>query len=220
MNIISINRKAMEKTIFILTFFVLTLCCCKPHTASPTNETIAQQKTEVNQNSLEDVIIKTIKAYQNQDEESLNNFILKDFGIAFVHKPGTMEDIYIADKISFNEPIPDYLPFDYNIITDYKIHFEELPVFDCNDEKWNKSYGIYCDTLNAVKTLSSIAKDRNEYFGGKYSVTEIKKFEAFEKKSHTVIVIGKQGNEFVFSLTFWQNKWYLTIINRFEVCSA
>ena len=201
-------------------FLVLISSSCQAKTASPTNEATLQQETVVNQNSLEDVIIKTVKAYQNQDEKILNKLILKDFGIAFVYRPGVMDEFTIIDKISFSETVPEYLPFDNSIITDYIIHFEELPVFDCGDEKWNKSHGIYCDTINTIKTLSNIAKDRNEYFDGNFSVADIKKFEEIEKKSHKVIVIGKEGNEFVFFVTLWQKKWYLTIIDRFEACSA
>jgi hypothetical protein len=174
----------------------------------------------VNQNSLEDMIIKTIKAYQNQDETTLNKLILKDFGIAFVYSPGVMDDFSISDKISFSKPLPDYWSFDCDIITDYKIHFEALPVFDCDEEKWNKPPGIYCDTTNTDKTLSNIAKLRNEYSEGNWSATEIKKLEEIEKKSHKIIVTGKEGNEFIFILTFLQNRWHLSIIVRFEACSA
>ena len=46
------------------------------------------EETEANQNSLEDVIIKTINAYQNQDEKTLNELILKDFGLAFLYRRG------------------------------------------------------------------------------------------------------------------------------------
>jgi hypothetical protein len=181
----------------------------------------AQQALVVNQNSLEDVIVKTIKAYQTQNEKTLNELILKKFGIAFVYRMGAMDEFSISDKISFDEPIPDYLPFDYNIITtDYKIHFGKLPVFSCETEKWNKSHGIYCDTINTDKTLSNIAKFRNENFESNYSDREMKKIEEVERKCYVVIVIGKEGNEFVFSLTFLENKWYLTIIDRFEPCSA
>ena len=181
----------------------------------------SQQEMEVNQNSLEDVIIKTIKAYQTQNEKTLNKLILKNFGIAFVYRRGVMDEFDISDKISFDEPVPEYLPFDYNIIiTDYKIHFGKLPFFSCDTEKWNKPSGIYCDTINTDKALSIIAKFRNEYFESNYSEREMKKFEKIEKKCYRVIVIGKEGNEFIFSITFLENKWYLTIIDRFEACSA
>jgi hypothetical protein len=235
------NKLTMRKTVIILSVFALISVACKLKTTTQTNETTppqadtlntyhrqenpqqkeSQQEIAVNQNSLEDVIIKTIRAYQTQNEKTLNKLILKNFGIAFVYRRGIMDEFSISNEISFDEPVPEYLPFDYNIIiTDYKIHFGKLPVFSCDTEKWNKPDGIYCDTKNTDKTLSNIAKFRNENFESNYSDREIKNFEEIEKKCYKVIVIGKEGNEFIFSLTFLENKWYLTIIDRFEACSA
>lgn len=223
----------MKKPVIILSILALIAGGCKEKTTpkseatSPQVDTLytpqqveARQETTVNQNSLEDAIIKTIKAYQNQDEKTLNELISKDFGIAFVYRPGVMDDFSVSDKISFSKPVPDYMPFDCNIITDYKVHFEELPGFDCNEDKWNKPPGIYCDTINPDKTLSDIAKLRNEYAEGNWSAAAIQKFEEIEKNSRKIIVIGKEGNEFVFVLTSRQNNRYLSIIVRFEACSA
>jgi len=177
------------------------------------------QSQETNK-SLEEVIIKTIKAYQNKDEKTLNKLILNDFGIAFVYRRGVMDEFDISKKISFNNPIPKYLPYDINFEIDYKINFEELPDFSCDTEEWDKPHGIYCDTTINIKILSYIAKFRNENFESNFSDAEIKKFEEIESKSHQIIVLGKKGNEFIFYLTFINNKWYLTIIDRFEACSA
>jgi len=187
-----------------------------------------QKEMAVNQDSLEDVIIKTIKAYQSQNEKTLNKLILKKFGLAFVYRRGVMDQFDIADKISFDEPIPEYwLNCENIILTNYKIHFGKLPIFSCDTEKWNRPSGIYCDTINRSNRLSYIAKFRNENFESNYSVTEIKKFKEIEKKiGCKVIVISKVGevyhhpDAFIFYLTLHEGKWYLTIIERFEPCSA
>ena len=225
----------MRKTILILSVLALVASGCSKATKTQAETEIQteeatqsqakvlntpEQETEVNDNSLEETILTIIKAYQKQDEETLNSLILKDFGIAFVYRPGIMDVFEFTDKISFSEPLPDGWTFDTKIITDYKIRFEKLPHFDCDEEKWNKPAGIYCDTKNKIETLSSIAKNVNEYAEGNFSTAEIKKLKEIEKKSHRVIVIGKKGNEFIFTVTFWENKWYLTIIERFEACSA
>ena len=176
---------------------------------------------EINK-GLEEIIIKTIKAYQNRDEETLNKLILKDFGIAFFYRPGMYDIMSIENGISFDNPVPSYLPY-YGFETDYKIRFEELPDYNCSDEgdiEWNKPSGIYCDTTSTSKTLSGRAKYLNEATITDWSAKEIKKFEEIDMKSYQVIVIGKEGGVFVFSVTFWQNKWYLTIIDRFEYCSG
>lgn len=232
----------MRKVIIILSVFALIEGGCrqaaekqleiqicqnkKPETTETLSEDIYMSSVVQAQemsNSLEDIIIKTIKAYQNKDEETLNNFILKDFGIAFLYKRGAHDNVSISNKMSFVNPVPEYLHYNIYFKTNYKINFEELPVFSCENEEWNKAHGIYCDTINIDKTLSTIVKNENEYLGlgAIWSEKEIYKFEEIEKKSHKIIVVGKEKTgEFIFYLTFIKNKWYLTIIDRFEACSA
>lgn len=195
------------KKVFITLGFLLALLPAK------------LQAQEVNK-SLKDAILNTIKAYQNKDEIILNKLILKDFGIAFLYRRGAFDNLSISDKISFNNPVPEYLPFEYNITTNYEIYFEKLPIFNCDNEEWNKPAGIYCDTIIIDKTLSTIAKNENEFLDANWSANKIKKFEEIEKKSHKVVVIGKDSEVFIFYLTLMKNKWYLTIIDRFEACSA
>ena len=49
-----------------------------------------------------------------------------------------------TNKIDFNNPVPEYLPY-FPFKMDLKIRCQELPKFDCDSEKWNKT-GLYCDT--------------------------------------------------------------------------
>jgi hypothetical protein len=169
---------------------------------------------------LTETIIKTIKAYQNQDEETLNSLIHKDFGLAIIHRPGAIDDIDFTDKISFSNPIPDYYPYETGIKTDYNIKFEALPDFSCDTEKWDKPAGIYCGAINTSKQLSAVAKSRNEFAESNFSAVEIQKFEEIEKTSHKIIVLGEDGTYFKFYLTLKNNKWYLTVIDRTDYCSA
>ncbi|MDR1841466.1 MAG: hypothetical protein LBQ86_06035 [Holophagales bacterium] len=175
--------------------------------------------------TLEDMIIKTIKAYQNQDEETLNDLLLKDFGIAFLYRPGVFDLMSVSDRISFDKPVPEYLSYGIGLEADYdyKVKFEKLPDFDCGDEgeiTWNKPNGIYCDAANTTKILSSRAKRLNELEIDNMTWTEeeIKRFEEIENKSHQVIVMGE--GVFNFYVTFIEGKWYLIVIDRFEYCSG
>jgi len=170
---------------------------------------------------LENAIIRTVKAYQKDDEKTLNNLILKDFGIAILHQPTFFYQIHISDKIP-PEKDQEYF-FGRLELKNYKIYFEELPEFSCGNGSWNKPIGIYCDTVNIDKTLSSTAIA--DYCDYGWSDEQIKKFEEIEKKSYKVIVIGKQSDEyggdyFIFHLTFIENKWYLTIVEKPDFCSA
>jgi len=172
---------------------------------------------------LEEIIVKTIKAWQNKDEKTLNKLILKDFGIAFLYKPGAFVRIAVYDRILFDNPDAEYtyMPHDFQFESDYKINFEELPDFDCDKYEWNKPIGIYCDIKNIDKKLSTTAKEGNEFLENvNWPANKIKKFEEIELKSHKIVVTGKEDNVFAFYVTFWENKWYLTVIDRLEPCSA
>ncbi len=175
------------------------------------------------ENSLEIAIIKTIKAFQNKDEGALNNLILKKNGIIILHQPTMFYQIFISDKI---KPAPSYECFFQSLqIDNYKILFEKLPEFSCNNECWNKPSGIYCDTINIDKTLSTAAKESPS--GYNWSSEDIKKFDEIENKSVKIVVIGNQdkdgyagGEFFIFHLTLFDNKWHLTIVEFPDYCSA
>jgi len=96
-------------------------------------------------NPLEDAIIRIVKAIQNKDEKALNGFIPQD-GVTLMHYPVGMMPAYDNfSKISFDEQTPDALVLGSIDITDFKVHFEELPSYDCDKEQWNK-IGIYAST--------------------------------------------------------------------------
>jgi len=117
-------------------------------------------------NPLEDAIIRIVKAIQNKDEKALNEFIPQD-GITLMHYPVGMMPAYDNfSKISFDEQTSDALVLGSIDITDFKVHFEELPSYDCDKEHWNKS-GIYASTT--------------EDKGKNYSVMVVGKEGSFEE---------------------------------------
>ena len=169
-------------------------------------------KAAAKSKALEETIIKTIKAWQSKDEKTLNKLLLKDFGIAFLSRPGIYTVITMSDKISFDNQYTDFK-------TDYKIRYEKLPVLSCKeDEKedsgwkqeWSKPSGIYCDTTSAGGPLSGLA----EVCCGDWSAKQIKKFEEIDSNSYQVIVVE---GAFVFYLTYIENQWYLTVIDRYDI---
>lgn len=212
----------MKKVTFILIIFALISSCAERKSSSTNTDKsdIKQQEVTAKENTLEKAIITTIKAHQNKDEKTLNELVLKDFGIAFLHIPGAMPQYYISDKISFEKSESEYFPFDNIAPKSYEIKFEELPYYDCGTEAWTKSPGIYCDTTNVCTQLSTIAKDLKLYANRNIPEEEIKKYEEIEKISHKIVVLDDKGNFFKFFLTLKNNKWYLTIIDRTDYCSA
>ena len=137
-----------------------------------------------------------------------------------MYRRGAIDNASVYTRISFDNPVPEYLPFDNKFETDFKINFETLPEFCCDDWDWSKPPGIYCDTINIDTSLSRITKFEKEHLINDWSDSEIEKFEEIERKSHKVIVVTDKQGTFIFYLTLIDNRWWLTIIDRFEVCSA
>lgn len=178
-------------------------------------------KTVTVKKTLETTITLVIKAYQKKDEKTLNRLINKDLGITFLFRMGAYDKLYIAKNISFAKPTPQYLPYSNEIDTDYKISKTTLPVFSCDTENWDKPPGIYIDTTHINHSLSEIAITENKLNEEKiWSDIQIEKLKNLEKNSHKIILIDKNKIDFVFYLTKINDKWYLSAIDRNEVCDA
>lgn len=178
------------------------------------------------ENSLENAIIEVVKAWQNKDEETLNKLISNEFGVTYLYRMGVGGKIGHSERISFKNPVPDYLPYDFNLIlNDYKIIHKASPIFNCDTQKWNKPTGIYCDNILTKNRPSEISKEINQFFDGNYSKKEIEYFENLEKKSRRIVIISDDENTYpnslVFYLTLDNDDWYLTAIDRItDDCSA
>ena len=176
----------------------------------------AQEKQE-----LEAAIFKTITALNNKDEKALNAMILDDFGIAILFRVGVVDNLLIEKKISMENPIPRYLPYIYfgKIDLNQKVKHETLPFFDCNEGKFDKAGGIYCDVATNYNSISNVALGENEYLFKGWTEEQINEMKAIEKISWKIVAMGDKGTQ-IFFLTYYQNTWYLTMLDRFEVCSA
>lgn len=230
------NAQMMNNTFFILLSFIILVSCNEKNIEQKTSKiletatqkensieskTTVKPKTDTAKTKLETTIISILKAYQNKDEKTLNRFINKDLGIIFLFRMGAYDNLNIDKNISFAKPTPQYLPYANEIDTDYKISKTTLPVFSCDTENWDKPPGIYLDTTHIDHSLSQIAIIENKLNEEKiWSDIEIEKLKNLEKNSHKIIVIGKNNIEFIFYLTKINDKWYLSAIDRNEVCTA
>lgn len=176
---------------------------------------------EAKYTSFEETAFEVLNAYNQKDEKKLNQLINKDFKIAILFRMGAHDNIQFSDAITFSEPIPEYLSYDYGFTTyDNQIKYEKLPDFNCDTEEWDKGPGIYCDTIAIDKSRSTIVKDEKKYELYDWSNEVIKQVEETEKISRKIIVVGKDGGTFIFFMTKHMGNWYLSGIDRFEVCSA
>ena len=172
-----------------------------------------------NEERLDDTIITVVKAFKGHDSITLNGLINKDIGLIVLFRRGIPDEFSRTDKVDFKKPIPEYLPY-FDFLTDYKIKFEPLPVFDCDSMKWSKP-GLYCDTIHIDHLLSTIAQNLEDFKGEKIEDSEIEKFKEIENNSRRIVLTDKNEGELVFYLTLIENKWYLTIIDRVTSdCSA
>lgn len=176
----------------------------------------AQENIELNK-----AILKTITALNKVDEKVLNEMISEEYGLAILFKRGVNDNVLIEKSISIAHPIPEYLPYSFfgEINVNQKVKYENLPTFDCDTEKFTKENGIYCDAASNYNDVSQIALNENKYLYASWTEEQIAKMKAVEQKSKKIIAFGPNGTH-IFYLTFIHNKWYLTMIDRFEVCSA
>ncbi|MCA5005245.1 hypothetical protein [Sphingobacterium bovistauri] len=176
----------------------------------------AQQNSE-----LEKAIKKTITALNNQDFNTLNAMILKDFGVAVLFRRGAFDNLALVEKLNKNEPIPEYLPYDFfgKVKANQRVKYETLPEFDCDTEKFTKKEGIYCDMASKYKDISGTALSENEYLEAGWKPEHIEQMKEIEASSKRIVAYGKEGTH-IFYLTWYKNNWYLTLLDRFEVCSA
>lgn len=217
----------MNKWVLILIAFSIISCDKKNHESvqSKANDSlkvenvVSQEKPH--EVTLDEAIVEIIKAYQQKDNAKINSYINKKYGITFLFARGAFNNIATSEDFSFAQPVPEYLAYVVDFKTNYKITHSILPEFDCGIETWNKPEGIYVNITKHDKTLSSVAKSEVEYINkDAWSNAEIKNFEDIENKSHKVILINENQDAFIFYVAPIDGKYYLTAIDRFEVCSA
>ena len=180
-----------------------------------------KETKEVAHPSFKKSVFKILEAYNQKDEEKINQFISKEYNVAILFRRGALDNITFTESIEFSFPIPEYLSYDYGLTKyDDQIKFEQLPEYDCSSERWDKPFGIYTDTLTIDISRSTTAKNENKFEISNWSEKMIAQIEEIEKASRKIIVVGKNGGTFIFFVTQNNGNWYLTGIDRFEDCSA
>ena len=169
--------------------------------------------------NLENCINELIKAFDSEDSDKINQYIHPDYGLTTLHRRGIMDEYKRTERFDFNTPVPEYMPY-FSFKTDFKIKYQDLPIFDCNTEKWSK-IGLYCDTTKIDNLLSKTALNLNAYNDYNIPVKTIDRFKDMENKSRRIVLVDEVGGELIFYITFINKKWYLTILDRVSSdCSA
>ena len=163
-------------------------------------------------NELGNTVFKVLNAYLDKDTATLNQFISREIGLYVLFRRGVFDEFEKTLKIDFDNPIPEYFPyFEFDKFDEIK--YETLPKFSYETESWDK-FGLYVDTTLVDNLLSRTAKNLVEYREDNIEPNLISQFEEIESKSFRIILVDRNGGEFIFYLTKLNDSWFLTIIDR------
>jgi hypothetical protein len=168
------------------------------------------------QNPKEDAFIKTVREVMiklaKRDSTGLSKYLDKKTGVYILEVIGTKETWEHFPTIGFSDSTYPNYPF-YDKVKFSTIKYASLPTFDCGTERWTKT-GLYVDTTKIDHTVSKIAKWRNKNYQDNIPTKTISEFIDLEAKSRRVVVAYNNSNELIFYLSYINNKWVLSVIDK------
>jgi len=166
--------------------------------------------------SLDIAIFQVLEAFKTQDQKAINTLINQEIGLYIVYRNGVMDQFIHVDSINFKSPVPKYLPYDTVEKKYYSLRYKKAPIFSCETEKWS-DWGLVVDVDNRYNVLTDIATVQKEYNEINYTTEEIARYKKIDTKSLKVVATA---DSFVFYMIFIDGKWYVSIFDRVEYCSA
>ncbi len=182
-------------------------------------------------NAVEDIL----NAYNKKNATAFNKFVSKKEGIYFLVKNGVYEFWNKRKQIQFKiNNDSSYLPYPYSSMlyeqklpTNYSITYSAYPNFNCNSTK-NK-VGLFIDTSYKTNSFSNLIKKYIKYNDIGLEKNDLKKdlhkVKILESTSRKILIMSnkktKWSENFIFYLTYINQKWYITVIDFASVdCSA
>jgi hypothetical protein len=177
----------------------------------------AQNKKEQSfKKTLNDVVLLLIK----KDSVGLLKYVDKNTGVFLIYRPGTMDTYSNVKALCFKEEIFPTISVASDIKAKIIKYTKTLPEFSCENERWSKA-GCFVDTTKIDHMLSNTAKSMVEYMGMMISEKTITDLNELEMKSRRIVIVAPGGNSLVLYLGYFNQKWYLTIIDLVSGdCSA
>jgi hypothetical protein len=153
---------------------------------------------------------KVVAALSTRDSASLSKYINRGTGVYILNRPGVMNTYKHFRTLGFSDATYPNLPF-YDGVKLTPLKYTRLPTYDC--EKWTKT-GTFVDTTQTDHLLSTIAKNLNKEFKNEVPAKTINEFYQLENKSRRIVIAENNGHELIIYLSFINNKWVLTIIDK------
>jgi hypothetical protein len=157
-------------------------------------------------------IKKVVAALSKRDSVTLSRYIDKRSGVYILNRIGCFDTYKHQATLGFSDTTYPNAPL-YDNVKPTTLKYSRLPTFDCENEKWTKT-GTFVDTAQTDHLLSKIAKGLNKESQGKVSAKKINEFYALENKSRRIVIADNNGGELIIYLSFINNKWVLTIIDK------
>ncbi len=153
---------------------------------------------------------KVVVALSSRDSSTLSQYIDKSTGIYILNRIGVFNTYKRFPTLGFSDTTYPNVPF-YDSVKLTPLKYARLPTFDC--EKWTKT-GTFVDTTQTDHLLSKIAKHLNKEFKNEVPAKTINDFYKLENKSRRIVIAENNGNELIIYLSYINNKWMLTIIDK------
>lgn len=153
---------------------------------------------------------KVVIALSSRDSSTLSKYIDKSTGIYILNRIGVINTYKRFTTLGFSDITYPNVPF-YDSVKLTPLKYSKLPNFNC--ENWTKT-GTFVDTVQTDHLLSKIAKNLNKEFKNEVPIKTINDFYKLETKSRRIVIAENSGNELIIYLSFINNKWMLTIIDK------
>jgi hypothetical protein len=150
-----------------------------------------------------------VTALSTRDSVTLSKYTDRKTGIFILNRIGVFDTYKHKATLGFSDTTYPNAPF-YDNVKFTPLQYATLPIFDC--EKWTKT-GTFVDTTYTDHLLSEIARDPKREFQ-KATAKAINEFYNLENKSRRVVIADNNWNELIIYLSFINNKWVLTIIDK------
>ena len=155
-----------------------------------------------------------VTAFSKQDSATVSKYINRKIGFYQLDRIGVFDHYNHFNTLSFSDTTsPQVLFRQSKNVTLLPLKQASLPTWDCGKEVWNKK-GLFVDTTKIDHILSKISKDRNKNVPDSIPAKTIEFFYDLETKSRRIVLYDQNGVEFVFYLSYLNNKWFLTIIDN------